>query len=471
MKDHKVNKKDIVWSYCSQIFQFGASIFVLPFVLKKLPSNELGVWYIFTSITALVNLLDFGFKSTFTRNVAYVFAGVDKLTEEGLDDVNVLKKINFTLLSNLLATVKKVYRTVSVIAMFFILVIGLPYFLSLVKAEPSKNTMLVAWFIYMLSAIMNLYYYYYTPLLLGRGLIVASHKTIVFSKIVYILFSFIGLTLGFGLIALGVSNLIGSLVNRILSHKYFYDDSIKKELYKVRHFNKKNLFKTLWPNAYKMGLAALGGYLIANANVLICAKFLSLQEIAEYGISLQVIGLLVTCSSVFSNTYSPMICALKVKGQIREIKKVVGVSFIVGVITYFLGAIVIVLFGNKVLVLMGSNTLLLNRYYIIFLLVILFLEYNQSLFASLLVLNNKVPFVKPVIISGALVVLLSFLLLRFTSYGLFGVLLIRFIIQLCYNNWKWPYMFFKELGSNYFEISSMGLKQILNKTRLSYEKS
>ena len=71
----QITRRDIIWSYASYILQTGAGLLILPIILNKLPSNELAVWYIFLSITALVNLLDFGLQPTIMRNVSYIYSG------------------------------------------------------------------------------------------------------------------------------------------------------------------------------------------------------------------------------------------------------------------------------------------------------------------------------------------------------------------------------------------------------------
>ena len=71
-----ITKKDVLWGYIAQFFNIGAGILLLPVILKLLPADILGVWYIFLTISSLVQMIDFGFQPTFTRNVAYVFSEV-----------------------------------------------------------------------------------------------------------------------------------------------------------------------------------------------------------------------------------------------------------------------------------------------------------------------------------------------------------------------------------------------------------
>ena len=73
--------KDVVWSYVGTFLRFGSSLLVLPFILKTIPSEQLGIWYIFQTLNSLVALLDFGFSGTVVRNVAYSWAGVADLSQ------------------------------------------------------------------------------------------------------------------------------------------------------------------------------------------------------------------------------------------------------------------------------------------------------------------------------------------------------------------------------------------------------
>jgi hypothetical protein len=77
------SKKDVLWSYVGYFFNLGVNIVLLPFILRYLSREELGIWYTFTGIYALVILVDFGFSTTFVRNLTYAWSGVQDLQEEG----------------------------------------------------------------------------------------------------------------------------------------------------------------------------------------------------------------------------------------------------------------------------------------------------------------------------------------------------------------------------------------------------
>jgi len=79
----KITKIDVLWNYIATFFKISSSLLLLPFILHKLSSEDVGIWSIFSSIAALVFLVDFGFNSSFSRNVTYIFSGVTTLQKDG----------------------------------------------------------------------------------------------------------------------------------------------------------------------------------------------------------------------------------------------------------------------------------------------------------------------------------------------------------------------------------------------------
>lgn len=128
----KVTKNDIFWSYTAQLLNIGAGIFILPIILKKLSSAELGVWYVFLAIASLVALLDFGFLPTIQRNVSYVFSGVEELLEQGISEKK-SNEINYKLLKDIIETSKIIYRRISILILIFLSTLGSLYIGSLIR--------------------------------------------------------------------------------------------------------------------------------------------------------------------------------------------------------------------------------------------------------------------------------------------------------------------------------------------------
>ncbi len=464
----KITKKDVIWSYFSQIFKFGAGLFILPIILRTLTSDELGIWYVFLSVSGFVALLDFGFMPTIMRNVSYVFSGANELLKKGIVvEQNFNKKINYKLLYQLIKTSKHIYLIVSIIAIILLLTLGTYYIKDISSNLNNQSQIIIAWVIFIFSSIYNLYLSFYNPLLLGRGLIKETHKATVYSKLIYIIFGYITLHLGFGLIGIAFSNLISGLINRLLLVYYFYDKSIKSKLkvYKKTVFEKNNTFSILWHNSYRMGLVSFGSFLILRANTLLCSKFLDLKTTGEYGLSLQLITILIASSTVLFNTFLPKLNEARVKNDINSLKNIFCMTIVVTWIIYISGIIIIIFLSNHVLEMLGSQTRLLEKNMLLLMSLYLFLELNHSTFASFITTKNEVPFVVPALLSGFGIIILSIILLKFTNLGVWSLLISQFIVQLAYNNWKWPRDVMKDLQINLLDIIKLGSTTLLRKIK------
>ena len=166
---------------------------------------------------------------------------------------------------------------------------------------------------------------------------------------------------------------------------------------------------------------------------------------------------------IIKKIYMPLFNNYRIKNQIGELKIKFSETYIVLLGTFLMGITVIILTGDKIFKQIGSNTMLLDKPYLLFIGVILLLELNHSISACLITTKNEVPFVKPALISGISIGITSFLLLKYTNLGVLGILLSQFIIQLGYNNWKWPIEILKDLNTNYIEIFRIGIKSIILK--------
>ena len=67
------------------------------------------------------------------------------------------------------------------------------------------------------------------------------------------------------------------------------------------------------------------------------------------------------------------------------------------------------------------------------------------------------------IIPGFFIVLFSYLFLKYTQMGIWGLIIAQGVCQLAYNNWKWPMVVMKDLKITPYYIIKTGFLQITNK--------
>ncbi|WP_100613700.1 O-unit flippase-like protein [Confluentibacter citreus] len=447
-----ITKKDILWSYLGQIFKYGSSFIILPIILIKLPSNDLALWYLFISITAFVNLLDFGFHPNTSRFVSYIFGGATELLKEGLSTKDKSLEIKYTLLKSLIYTLKRVYLNISIIAFFVLSIGGSLYLLSAIDESQNTTKILSAWFLYLTSNVLTFYYGYYGALLEGRGLITSLNKVLIFSKLSYLIIAFITLSMGLGLLGVAIASLIGNIVDRVLAYYYFYDSEIKKEFMKISDYHPENLFKIIWYNSKKIGIVTIGVFMISQSSVIIAGIYLPLAEVAVLGLTLQIFGVLQNISRVSFNTHIPQFNSLRMSENFPQLKLDFKKSMIFGWIVYSIGLLILLFLGKYILGVIGSNTDLPSRLLLLLFGFVFLMEITHGNCATFLTTKNTIPFVKPTIITGILNIIFIILFLNFSELGLYSFPVSLILVQLMYNAWKWPLEVLKDL--NYFKSNT-----------------
>lgn len=438
----EVNKKTILVSYFSQLFQYGLAIIVLPIVLNKLEANELGIWYIFLSVASLVKLLDFGFSPSIQRSIAYVAAGARELKVDGYDDFK-SPYINERLMSSLIQTCKYIYKRIAFAILILSITLG-SFYLYYALGKQFDNEILLIWVFYAFGLSLDFYYSYILYILKGMGFLSEFNINIIVSKLAYILILYFLISNGYGLKSLVVATIINVTIMIVMGFLDLYKkvDGFK-EWFKAKEYD--NLFSVLWKNARNSGVTSIGVFLLSQAGVLISGFYLSISEVAQLGLVLQLYGILIVVSRVYFNTYVPKISSLWIGNNICIIRKLFVKCQMVGYFLFFVGVFIMFFCGDCILSdIIHSKVLLPSKVVILLYAVFYFMEITHGNCCILISSSNNIPFVNASIITGVASVLLTlfFLLL---NIGMISFPLGLIFASLPYNSWKWPFMTYRML--------------------------
>lgn len=461
-----VGKSDVVWSYLAKFLGIASGLLVLPVVLNRLSAEEIGLNYLMLTIGAMVGLLDFGFSPQFGRNITYAFSGAKTLVKEGFSPDSNLSVPNYQLVAIVIKTAKLVYRKLSLIVLVIMLTFGTVYIYKVTKGFVNVRYSLLIWIIYSFSIYFNVYYNYLSGLLTGRGMVKESSKSIILSKIVYVFLS-VGLILyGCGLLSIVIANFVTPFVQRLYAYKVFYDDEMMANLPKnVTKEEVRETFSTIWYNAKKLGVVFVGAYVINKMNMFFVGLYLPLYETASYGLLVQLGTTMVTMASVFFVSFLPKFSNYQVTKEYEKLKELLAATMLLFWIIMITGSLIMFFWGEWLLDLIGSNTKLPSRWICLLYLIFSTLELNQSNFATIIVTSNRVPLVKPTLISGACIIVGTLLFLEFTDCGLLGVVVVQAVVQLAYNDWKWPLQVLRELHCDLRAFIGAGAKYLYKNIR------
>ena len=103
-------------------------IIVLPLVLTRLSTAEISLWYLLSTIIGLQNLVDMGFRHTFTRVISYARGGLKAEDLSALRDLKKVStktsKINWETVECICSTMRVVYMRLTLISVPCLLLFG-----------------------------------------------------------------------------------------------------------------------------------------------------------------------------------------------------------------------------------------------------------------------------------------------------------------------------------------------------------
>jgi O-antigen/teichoic acid export membrane protein len=452
----RINKTDVIWNYAATVVRIASYGLLLPFILRTMSSEMVGVWSVFIAITAFAALLDLGFSPSFTRNITYIFSGVKTLKVTGFHtDEQDDKTVDYGLLKGMIAAMQWFYMRMAFILFLLLSTAGTYYIYSLLKNYKGNQTEIyIAWVVLCIISTCNIYTQYLDCLLQGKGLVKRSKQIVIIGQSVYIAIAGIFIVSNFGILAIVTAQAVSVIIIRWLVHRSFFTKEITDSLHAVEPRSKNEVLDAIYPNAIKIGLTWIGAFFIQKSSILIGSLFLQLEDIASYGISIQLVSMIANFSTIYTLTYIPKIVQLRVAKNTAAIKEVYLKGQVVLLLTYLTGGLGILLLGRWGLHLIGSKTEIMHLFLLTAAIIISFLESNHGIAAGVLLTNNEVPFFKASLISAAVTVSLLMAMFCFTQMGLWAMVLAPGIAQL-YNNWKWPHELNKQLNISGKDIGGM----------------
>lgn len=428
------SKKAIISGYIAQALTIGYGLLILPFMLIYLSSAEVAYWLIMLSFLGLVMVFDFGFSPAITRNVAYVMAGASELQAQGVSDEMVSNQPNWPLYGQLYKTVKQLYLQIALVALVLFGGLGTWYVSLFLSNTPVEHGWLV-WELFFVGFIVNLYFLYTQPMLMGLGKIHQANMVNVIMRLLWLILSAIGLWLYESILVLPVAYVIGIMVARLYAFIV-----LNKEVLQITIVNTNDLMHILLPNAWRLGVVMLGAFLINKATIFIAGVYFDSEVSASYIVTLQVLAVIMAVSNVYFQMHVPQLSGLQLNTVIK--RKILYYKLVlISLSIYVASSLLVLLLGNDILILLESSVNLLPSGLLLLVLLFGLLELHHSLAATYITTQNQIPFLWASILSGLAIVLLPLAVFKFSAESeLLWLILIQGFVQLMYNNWKWPYI-------------------------------
>lgn len=345
------DKKDVIWNYLGIFFSLGSQVIWLPVLIHYLPPDILGLWYVFVSIGALVELMDSGFTPTLDHCMSYAWSGASDLKKQGVVYSEEKSEPNYALSYAILDACRWLYFAIAVAASLVMIFAGTIY-IQKIAAEYLSWQIYTTWGLYIASTFINLYIGYYTVVLRGIGDIAHKNKADIIAKGVFLTLGTIGLVMGVGILSLGVAYFISGFITRFLCKHYLFKlhhfDDLFRQYKNQTLYSRRHILSMMWPNAWRDGLVTVTFYLTGQATVLLSSSFLTLYETGIYSFSMQVINALIRISCGMFGAYIPAIQSAYVSRKREVMHKLYAKSMACSFYLSFAGIIGFTIVGIPV---------------------------------------------------------------------------------------------------------------------------
>lgn len=465
-------KKDVLWNYLGIFFSLGSQVIWLPALIHYLPPDILGLWYVFVSIGALVELMDSGFTPTLSHCMTYAWSGAADLKKHGVSFSAEKSEPNYPLIYGILDTCRRLYFFIALAASALMATAGTVY-IQRIAVEYLSWQIYAAWSLYVISTFINLYIGYYAVVLTGIGDIAHKNKATIIAKGVFLTLGLIGLVLGYGILSLSVAYFISGFITRFLCKKYLlrlhHFDKIFS-LYKGQsQYSRKHVLAMMWPNAWRDGLVTVAAYLTGQATVLLSSTFLTLYETGIYSFSMQVINALIRIAGGMFSAYVPAIQSAYVSRN-REIMRSLYAKSM-ACLFYLSSASVIgfAIVGIPIVQWLRHDFIIERPVFLVLALSIYLMSRHRDS-ACFIATMNRLPYTFSFICFGVISIVATYIGLAYFQLGIWGLVLIPLVVQSIYNNWKWNKVVNHYLRTTEYKLMKAGTADLWQIVRKKLDK-
>jgi hypothetical protein len=232
-------------------------------------------------------------------------------------------------------------------------------------------------------------------------------------------------------------------------------------------FNRK-LFSTIWPAAWRMGGIQLGNFLVERGNNILILQISDTALIANFTFTTWILKTIFGFSLTPVYSRLPVLFKLAAEKNFAALRKSAGAYMFIGLTMITFAYLIIGLLGNPILESLETVDRRLIYPLALFGVMALteILDIHSSFHAGVYTSTNHIPFFWPTIISGA-VIFFGGLYYTLPTYGLVGIIMTRFIVQICFNNWYAMYLNLRFLNWPFakflLDVPKFGIKYVLSK--------
>jgi O-antigen/teichoic acid export membrane protein len=468
----KILDNPTLMSWASYFVQFGSALFVFPLLVKVYSPVEQDLWWMLNTIIGFAMLADSGFGAVLMRGVAYFSTGADYLPrtreefEKKRDIVSFEPNVNK--LADLLTTTNRVYSYLSLFMLLLLITAGPLIIWNVMTLAHHRQDFWIAYALLIPNCIMQIRTVRWKSFLRGLGYI-AKEARISTNMGVIRLFAFIiiltfRLSPAYLVFYMLIDTIARNFFLRNLVYKWFREND---KIIKKKRFFDKEIFKSLWTATWKEGLIQWGNYLLASGNSIIMAQVSDTVLMANFLLTTRLLGIISSVSEITLFSNIPKIYNLAAINDKENMKITASGYMFLGLSIMVIACLLMIFFGNAAFSLLNKESRLVPTGILVIMVLTQLLDSHSTFHAGIYISTNHVPFVIPSLVSGIIILGVGFMIMPI--YGLIGIILLKFLVQISFSNWYAMVLSLKLLNwplKNYiYEFPMLGSKFVYQRVK------
>ena len=439
----------VAWSWAFNVLRVGSGVLLLPLLVRLLAKPDLGMHYVLLSLGALAAMVDFGFAGAIWRAVCVAMSGGRELRAEGLAPVvSPQAGPNHELLWDMLATTRRLYRLLAVLALVLLGGGGTLVIARHAHATSAPGITWLAWGLTLLGAVWEVYAGWWNTYLAALNRVLTVVRLNCFAHALKLLLAAGLLLAGCGLLAVPLAALVAVFVQRLLARRVCLQ-VLAAWPRPERPADAAGLLRLLWPNSWRQGVIGVGGYLGANAAAFICLELFGLAANAQYGLSLQLVTVLQGMAATWTAVKWPEIAQLCARADWAGMRRVFQPRLWLQILTFAGLAVVLVPVAQPLLRWLGSNKEVLPADWFALLALNALLEMQFSAWGTLISTGNRIPVMWPALLGTLFGLALALVLIAATRLGVGALVVGPLVVGSAFNYWYWAGYGARFLGTSW----------------------
>lgn len=392
-----------VWSFLNVVGRFVFRLITVALLIKVLNQEEMALWYVFLALFGVSAILEAGLKLVVTKQIACKVSYVRPAFSY---------------------VVKRVYLFVVLLVCAAALFVGPAWINHGTNLNITRQTEQL-WVLFVLASGIGMWSGVQAGMISGVGEVAIAQKNELIGQTVN---AVVFVILWFYNVVGGLALPILAMLSSSLIVLYFNFTALRKLLRQQVPQVPKNyiilVMKSMFNDGSKMLVSVLSFHLLTSAFLLIIAANQPVEVVAAYGLSMQVLSLVLGISGIWVTASFPRMAAAKGDKLMLRQEFLSAVKRTLPIL--MLGMLVAVWLAPIVVAMIKGENMLLPNYLLWLLAIMLMLENVFSIGANLLQSQGAFGRVAKYSFSFAILVVFGALVsFEWLGFGLFGLLLLR----------------------------------------------